>query len=182
MESGVANSLGTAGPFDDERNAAGGIICRAVLAIDAEFPLVFTMVGRDDDGCVLIDAGGFEPLNDDGNLVIRITDSHVIAVDHAPHGGLVGDLAGLAGKLGVYLGIIHPDVERRMGPGHFLMPFNQGLVVKPCQQGFLSEGVPDFGRNTVGGVRIPVVDVEIPVVLADVIREPFLDNWLDSFG
>ena len=153
-----------------------------MFAVDAEFAEVFAVVGGDDDGGVVVNAGGLEGGDDGGDLVVGVPDAEIVAIDHTAHGGAVGDRAGVAGEGGVVVAGIHVDVERRVRAGEAVVAGDEVVVVEPGGDGGVGEGGFQRGGGAVGSVRVPVVDVEIPVVAGGVVGEPAIDDGLDGLG
>lgn len=172
---------GAARPLDDEGNAAGADVGGAVLAVDAELALVFAVIGGDDDGGVVVGAGGLELGDDAADLVVDVADAGIVAVDHAAELVAVGEVAGLAGVTGIVVAIIHGDVARSVRTGELGVAGEHG-VGEPLGQGVVLEGIAVVSGHAVGGVRVPVVEVEEPVVLGGVFGEPLVGDGRDVFG
>src|SRR5690606_17197810 len=116
------------------------------------------------------------------DLVVNVTHAHVVTVDHAAHGGPVGDGAGMTRKARIFAVVIHADFQRGVRAGHPVVTLDELVVVEPGRERVVDEGVLHVHRHAVGRVRVPIIDVQEPIVGGGVPGHPFVNDGLDDLG
>src|SRR5690606_25015805 len=97
VQSIIDLALRAAGPLDDHRDVTGGVVGGGMLAIDAELPLILTVVGTDDDCSVFVHAGRLQLFNDARDHVVDVADGGVIAIDPLLAGLVINNACGASG-------------------------------------------------------------------------------------
>ena len=170
-----------AGPFDNHGDMAGAFVGRRMFAVDTQLALILTMIRRDDDRRLVVDTCGLELVTDHFDLIIDVSDRGVVAVDHPAKAAAVGDAAWVSRVLRVRLAVIHHDILRGVRAGQLHVSLEQ-FVGDPVGQRRVGERVAVCKRRAIGRVRVPEVDVQVPLIAGGVFVEPFVHDGHDLLG
>ena len=144
-----------------------------MLGIAVELPDVLPVVGGDDEGHVVVDPGFPEGVEDEPDVHVHEGDPAVIAVHQLPVFVHVPDLHRLAGVVGQGGVVVHPDLVDAVGGGLLPLFVDQFLRHPGVREKVVAlEGIAEGGGGAVGGVGVPHVDMQEPVVLLPVPLDP----------
>ncbi|OQA38216.1 MAG: hypothetical protein BWY52_03287 [Chloroflexi bacterium ADurb.Bin325] len=162
----------------DERHARRDVVRGLMVAPDVELALVLAVIRADDDERVVQHPGLGQRIEQIAHVRVGIADARVVAVDPAAHRlhriELLRQARVLPQQVGQPAGLRHGLVRLLRGVRPKAIPAALAhLLGQPRGQRIVLEGVAELRRRAVGRVRIPVVDVQEPVIRRRVALEPF---------
>ncbi len=173
-------ALFASGPTHNHWNSASDCIGGAVLAVNAQFPYVFAVIGGNDDRQIVHNPLPGQRIKEHADVLIHIANATVIAVNEPVQVVHVLDLAGLPPELGVDLVVIHIGFAGAVWVRRRAM-LGQDLLVEPLWQRLILERVAKLIGRAVLGMRVPVVHMQEPVVFFRICLDPLERSWCYFF-
>ncbi len=173
-------AVGQARPADHQRHVRDALAGVAVLEVHAQLADRLAVVTADDDDGVLRDAELLERGKQLAGGLVGVAHGAVQGVDPAsqflPVADVVGDLLVPAFPART------PPVSGGAGAVDGAVIALDGLLVRELGQRRAGDGVDVLLRGHVGGVDVPVVGVDEPVVLGAVLAQPVEGQVGDGRG
>ncbi len=158
-------------PPDDHGDTRGSVVGCGVFSVDAQLTHVLAVIRTDDDYQVVEDAGRLKFVHQLLDMSVHVANTAVVAIDELSETCHVIQFTRMPRVARVGLVVVHADLSGLVRPDH-LSVLHQHLFSEPGGQWVLGERIAEFSGSAVGSMRIPVVDVQEPVVLACMAANP----------